>query len=132
MLYLQSLNLICVASCNEIYSAINKCGTDEANAENDCENCVTNMYNILRDSQSDYQWEKCTQHPYRDHHSNNTLVSYKLLVSEVKMNCQESVDTDGHNTKKRRVNKQRSNDVKRSGGEISRIDHPGDVERLNQ
>ena len=33
-----------------------------------------------------------------DHHSNNTLVSDKFLVSEMKMNCQESVHTDGQNT----------------------------------
>ena len=39
-------------------------------------------------------------------HTENTLVSYKLLISEMKMNCQESVDTNDHDTEERRFRKE--------------------------
>ena len=34
-------------------------------------------------------------------YSNNTLLSHKFLVSEVKMNSQESVSSQSYNTKER-------------------------------
>ena len=33
-----------------------------------------------------YQRNKCTEHPYWNHHSKNAFVGYKFLVSEMKIN----------------------------------------------
>ena len=59
-------------------------------------------------------------------------MSDKLLISEIKMNSQDFVHTNGHNTKKRRVHKYECGDVKQGAGGISRIDHQCDIQKLSQ
>ena len=83
--------------------------------------------------QIENKWgKKKTQNPNWDHHSNDSLVSHKFLISEMKMYSQESVHTYGHHMKERSVSKQSWGDPKHGFKEIRGIDNACDVQRLNQ
>ena len=75
-----------------------------------------------------------TQCPNWGHHSNNSLMNHKFLISEMKMNSQESVYTYGYNSKERGESKHESEDFKYvDKGGMSRIHgHLYNVQRLSE
>ena len=92
LLYLQSANQVCVVSYGCVYFAIKQT----------CNYGTNNWHHGQNTNRSPWpepsNWH--TKHPEWDHYSKNPLVSHKFLVSEMKMNSQESVNSYCENTKK--------------------------------
>ena len=56
---------------------------------------------VLVETQNIISEKKCRKHPNWYHHGNNTPVSHKFLVSEMKVNSKEPICTYSQNTQER-------------------------------
>ena len=80
--YLYGLNVILLPSYSLMYPDVHHKCDKKTESSHDC----TNKIPSTKKPPQYHQRNKYSIHPYANHNNNNTPVTHKLLVSEMKMN----------------------------------------------